>query len=458
MKTSPLCFNTVKMITARMVTVLALLGLAACGSSGSDAPTGVVATPGPNLVTVTWKASGKDEEAFVVYRKSAPSQTALAAQTFAKLAETKPDVTTYEDKAVNPERFYQYQITARRQGRESAATLSSAVQPQAPPRQVALSVKLSGRGTVTSRPPGLSCKTKTCTGEFDEGTRVVLEPEAGANSGFVAWAGVCQGTAACEIVMDAPKEVEAKFARTAFVLKVEREGAAEGSITSSPEGIDCGKNCEQVYEKGLNVSVQAAPAEGAIFGGWSGDCADFDTELVCQLKLDKDRTAVADFTYPPPAVESFTVTPKSILAGQSARLEWRVKGKGKLKLTVSPDVGDVTGQGSVNVRPSADTTYTLKAESEFGAVEKKVALDVSPGATLTVVVTGSGSVESTLPSPNLIDCNAAGGDCAEVFGVGTDVTLQADGAVLNWTGCEGILGNACTLKMTGDKTVTATFP
>ena len=448
MKTSSFCLMA--------LTTLMVLVLAACGTSGLNAPGDVVATAGPSLVTVTWKDSSKNEEAFVVYRKSAPSRDALAAQTFAKLAETKPNVTTYEDKNVDPARFYQYEVTARQQGRESAPTTSGAVQPKPP--QVVLSVNLSGRGTVTSNPPGLECDPKTCTGMFDKGARVALEAEAGANSSFVAWAGACEGNAGCEVIMDAPKEVEAKFERTAFVLTVERTGAAEGSVTSSPEGIDCGKDCEQVYAKGLNVSVQAAPAAGAVFGGWSGDCAEFGTASVCVLKLDKDRTAVANFTYPPPIVESFTVTPKSILAGQSARLEWNVAGKGKLKLTISQDVGDVTGQTSVIVRPSAPTTYTLKAESEFGSVEKSATLDVNPSATLTVVVQGNGTVESTVPL-NVINCSAAGGDCAEILSLNTDVTLQAtSGVVLDWPGCDQPQGNTCTLKMTADRKVTATFP
>ena len=40
------------------------------------------------------------------------------------------------------------------------------------PPQVALNVQLTGdgQGTVTSRPPGLSCSGKTCSGSFAEGT------------------------------------------------------------------------------------------------------------------------------------------------------------------------------------------------------------------------------------------------------------------------------------------------
>ncbi len=322
--------------------------------------------------------------------------------------------------------------------------------------QIELSVDLTGDGlgTVTSRPPGLKCGPEACTGTFDQGTRVVLEPQPAATSAFTAWGGACAGST-CEIVMDAPKEVEAAFERTRFELSVARVGAAQGRVVSTPEGIDCGEDCAEVYKKGLKVSVQALPDEGALFGGWAGDCS--DTGVVCLLELTDDRTAVADFTFPPPTVKSFTVTPRSILAGQSARLEWTVTGKGTVKLDLAPGVGDVSGQTSTIVTPGEDTTYTLKATSEFGSVTKKVTLNVTPSAKLTVEVRGDGNVKSFSPV-NVIDCGNLGTDCSEFFEVGREVTLQAFGnPVAVFSGCVQ-QGDKCSLTMTNDRTVTATFP
>ena len=130
--------------------------------------------------------------------------------------------------------------------------------------------------------------------------------------------------------------------------------------------------------------MQAFPAEGAVFGGWEGDCA--GDSVVCLVELTTDRNVVADFTFPPPTLKSFTVTPTSILAGQSARLEWRVTGKGNIKLDLAPGEGDVSNQTSTIVTPSENTTYILKATSEFGSVTKKVTLNVTPSAKLTVEV------------------------------------------------------------------------
>ncbi|CAN5840282.1 hypothetical protein BH24DEI2_BH24DEI2_07780 [soil metagenome] len=432
--------------------LVALLLLVACGSSGTDAPTAVVATPGPGLVTVSWQDNSSDEEGFVVYRKTALSEAELGAQVFEKLAQTPPDVTKYEDKKVEPQRFYRYQVTALRQGRESAAAVSpNAVQPKPP--QAVLTVNLTGTGTVTSAPPGVTCSAKTCTGAFDEGTRVKLTAAPGTNSGFVAWGGACSSTV-CEVVMDAAQTVEARFERTQFVLKVTRAGAASGKVVSTPAGIDCGKDCDEIYKKGLDVSFQATPAEGAVFGGWGGDCSG---NGLCFLKFTADKKITAEFTFPPPVVEGFSADPPSILLGQRSTLTWAASGKGSVKLSISPNVGDVTGKTSTTVRPSGSTTYTLKATSEFGSAEKTVRVEVRPSATLTLKVTGGGTVEGVVPV-NVIDCSSASGDCAETFDLNESVTLQAtNGNVVTWVGCDQLQGNTCTLKMTGDKAVTANF-
>lgn len=325
------------------------------------------------------------------------------------------------------------------------------------PPQVELSVQLTGDGfgAVTSEPPGLSCSAKVCTGRFDKGTRVTLEPEPGTNSEFVAWGGACEGTTGCEVVLDAPKEVEAAFERTQFVLSVTRTGAATGKVVSTPTGIDCGEDCQDVRKKGIQVSLEAFPAEGAVFGGWGGACSG---NGLCFLTFNTDLDVIANFTFPAPVIENFSADPNSILLGQRATLQWNAGGKGTVELTISPNVGDVTGQTSTTVRPSGTTTYVLTAESEFGSVEKEVKVEVRPSANLTVNVNGGGTVESVTPV-NTIDCSRSGGDCAEIFDVGTDVTLQAtSGIVLNWDGCDRHQGDTCTLKMTEDKTVTATFP
>jgi len=80
--------------------------------------------------------------------------------------------------------------------------------------------------------------------------------------------------------------------------------------------------------------------------------------------------------------------------------------------------------------------------------------------TLTVstqsVLLGTGTVTS---NPAGISCGA---DCSQLYNSGTVVTLTARPAFgsvfVRWDGaCSGILVNTCTVNMTGDRSVTATF-
>jgi hypothetical protein len=75
--------------------------------------------------------------------------------------------------------------------------------------------------------------------------------------------------------------------------------------------------------------------------------------------------------------------------------------------------------------------------------------------TVTKAGTGKGTVTS---SPSGINC---GSDCTESYGSGTTVVLTAtpdqDCLFANWTGCDTVNNNTCTVNMTGDRTVSAVF-
>ena len=68
---------------------------------------------------------------------------------------------------------------------------------------------------------------------------------------------------------------------------------------------------------------------------------------------------------------------------------------------------------------------------------------------------GTGTVTS---SPPEIDCGAT---CSAHFADGTVVTLTATASAgstfSSWSGCDSVSGNQCTVSMTADRTVTATF-
>lgn len=76
---------------------------------------------------------------------------------------------------------------------------------------VALGVNVSGNGTVTSQPGGISCGP-VCSALFPTGTSVVLTASLGAGSTSVTWVG-CDSftTNTCTVVMSTARQVSAAF-------------------------------------------------------------------------------------------------------------------------------------------------------------------------------------------------------------------------------------------------------
>ena len=78
-----------------------------------------------------------------------------------------------------------------------------------------------------------------------------------------------------------------------------------------------------------------------------------------------------------PTITSFAATPAKLTAGQSSTLSWAVTGSPGL--IINPGVGAVTGT-SVNVTPSATTSYTLTATNSFGSATLSTTATVLPAS------------------------------------------------------------------------------
>jgi peptidoglycan-associated lipoprotein len=81
---------------------------------------------------------------------------------------------------------------------------------------------------------------------------------------------------------------------------------------------------------------------------------------------------------PPPAARptvSVQANPTSINKGDSSTLSWT--STDATQLTISPDVGAVTAQGSTKVSPSDSTTYTITASGPGGSADSSVRVTVA---------------------------------------------------------------------------------
>jgi uncharacterized repeat protein (TIGR02543 family) len=79
------------------------------------------------------------------------------------------------------------------------------------PTPFTLTTTLSGPGTLTSNPTGISCGSD-CSESYASGTRVTLTATPATGYAFIGWSGACSGTATtCTVTMDAAKTVKAGF-------------------------------------------------------------------------------------------------------------------------------------------------------------------------------------------------------------------------------------------------------
>ena len=76
-----------------------------------------------------------------------------------------------------------------------------------------------------------------------------------------------------------------------FALSVNAVG--NGTITSSPTGINCGTACTASYISNSSVILTATPAAGSTFTGWSGACTGKGS---CAVSMSAAQSVTASFT------------------------------------------------------------------------------------------------------------------------------------------------------------------
>jgi hypothetical protein len=148
----------------------------------------------------------------------------------------------------------------------------------------------SGTGTISASPSGPS---------YTAGTVVTLTATAASGATFSGWAGDCANptSLSCAITMNSSHAVSAAFtlssqpATATKRLTVNLSG--NGSVKSSPRGLDCGTDCTASFAAGQSVLLVALPGSGAQFNSWSG-CTT-NTATTCWVTLSADTTVTATF-------------------------------------------------------------------------------------------------------------------------------------------------------------------
>jgi YD repeat-containing protein len=293
-----------------------------------------------------------------------------------------------------------------------------------------------GSGTITSNPPGVDCGVD-CSEAYGANSIVSFNITADPGSIFVGWSGPsgCPTSPTSSALMVSDLACTAAFDLiTVHTLTVNKAGTGDGTVTSSPAGIDCGSDCTENYNGGTNVTLTATPVIGSGFTGWSGDadCSDgvvtMDAAKSCTanftLTIQHPLTVTKDGT----GTGTITSSPGGIDCGADCAENYDENTV--VMLSATPAAGSIFDGWSGDADCS-DGVVLMDANKNCTAI-----FDLIPPQqfALTVSITGSGSGTVT-SSPAGIDCGA---DCTENYDENTQVTLTVTpdaGSIFTiWTG------------------------
>jgi uncharacterized repeat protein (TIGR02543 family) len=330
----------------------------------------------------------------------------------------------------------------------------------------------TGSGTVTSSPVGINCGAACLSDNstFSTGTVVTLTATVQPGSTFAGWTNAispfeCNNSTSltCQVTISTAKSVTATFTLDQFTLTVSKAGAgaATGTVTSSPAGINCGLDCTESYAQNTLVTLTATAGTGFTFTGWTaGACTGTDP---CAVTMDDAKSVTATFlpnrtlsvTKSGNGTGTVTSSPAGINCGADCT-EVYAPGT-SVALTAAAGVnatfvgwsGACTGTGVCTVTMDAAESV----DAQFNITNE-----------LSVVVqaaTGSSGAVSSIPGG--IDCSDAGlgSNCSEVYALNTMVTLTAaagsNSAFVGWGGlCSGTIPT-CVVSINGAQNLTAYF-
>jgi hypothetical protein len=174
-------------------------------------------------------------------------------------------------------------------------------------------------GIVTSSPAGINCQSSgvlVCFGEFLPNTSVTLTGVPREGYGCCTWwhedASIYAGTTHT-VAMTQNLNMQVSMPGPFYTLTVNLAGTGNGTVTSTPAGINCGADCSSWYYKNTSVTLTATPEMGSVFSGWSGACTGTGT---CTVTMDQKESVTAAFAKGP--LDFYTVTPCRVLDTRSS--------------------------------------------------------------------------------------------------------------------------------------------
>lgn len=126
-----------------------------------------------------------------------------------------------------------------------------------------------------------------------------------------------------------------------YLLTVSKSGNGSGTVSSTPQGIDCGTNCATAFNTGTQVALTAVPANDSNFVDWSGaGCTGND---LCIVTIESDITVTSSF-----ALKNYFIT------------------------TSAGDGGAVEPDGAITVEHGGNVTFTMIPEAFHHVEDLKI--------------------------------------------------------------------------------------
>jgi Ca2+-binding RTX toxin-like protein len=304
-----------------------------------------------------------------------------------------------------------------------------------------------------------------CDAPFKSGASVTLTATAGPGSYFDHWEGAdCaawETQPVCYTAVVGSLDDAAVFTSRPQ-LAVAFAGEGDGTVTSSPAGINCTFTttiCQAAYNPGQSVTLTATASPGGAFLTWGGDATVCGATPTCTLKMTKDFNVSVQFIGKPTLTifrsgsGSGTVSSSTneINCSDSSALCASKYGVGaKVVLTATPDDDSTFAGWGTDLASCYGTapTCTITAVSS-----ETITAIFSKGHTLSITPAGNGSGVVT-SSPSGVSCPPS---CASVFPEGSGVTLSV--AALNGSAFAGWddgpcfdrdAAAVCTVSLTDD--------
>lgn len=321
----------------------------------------------------------------------------------------------------------------------------------------------AGTGRVFSNIVGIDCKTGStsntlCSVSVPSRVSMTLTAVPDAGFAFTGWEGVdgCDDLGPCTFLMTEDLTVTASF-KAGFILTVDREGNGSGTVTSDPEGINCGPPCNGSFVTGDVVVLTAEAADGSTFEGWSGSsCSGTGT---CTVTMNAAKHVTAEFVKIQYEVTVEVTDPSdgkviSNIVGIDCGLDCShdYDPRTPVRLIAVPEPGKIFAEWG------GDCSGTSVACSLWMNGPRSAIAVFGSSVDLTVTKSGLGT-GSVSWDPGGLDCDSP---CTRPFLEGAEVTLTATpqpGSIFRgWSGVEGCedLG-PCTVTLNEATSVDAQF-